>query len=54
MKKTRILLPLLVSISILCTGCLAALLSVDSPKVDLKTLKKIERDVDEFFKENRH
>ena len=37
---------LAMSVAILCSGCLAALLTVDTPKVELTKLKSIADDID--------
>jgi hypothetical protein len=44
---------LLICLATLCSGCLMALLTVDTPKVELTTLKSIVKDIDVFFEQNK-
>ena len=44
---------LAMSVAILCSGCLAALLTVDTPKVELTKLKSIADEIDIFFADNK-
>lgn len=53
MNNSRNMTAILISLSFVCSGCLAAFINVDTPRVELTALEQIKADLDAFFATNK-